>query len=180
MLAGLGAHVIDADQIAHEVMQPDGPAYNAVVQAFGREVLGAGGTIDRGKLGGIVFRDPAALRRLEAVVHPATIAEVGRRITQAREPVVVIEAIKLIEAGMHRGYDALWVVTAPRPLQIARLMAARGLTEEAAILRIDAQPPQEQKVALADLVIVNDSDLSALRQQVEKAWAQTLANQTVP
>jgi dephospho-CoA kinase len=172
MLAELGARVIDADKVAHEVMQPTGPAYNAVVQAFGRGILAADGSIDRARLGAIVFRDPAALRQLETLVHPATAAEVDRRIAQAVEPVVIVEAIKLIEAGMHRHYDALWVVTAPRPLQIARLVAMRGLTDEEAALRVDAQPPQEEKAALADRVIVNDGDLDQLRTKVEAAWAQ--------
>ena len=133
--------------------------------------------MDRGKLGEIVFRDPNALQRLEAAVHPATIAEVTRRITEASEPVVVVEAIKLIEAGMHRGYDALWVVTAPRSLQIIRLVSTRGLTEEAAALRVDSQPPQEEKVAVADLVIANDSDLDALREKVQAAWSEIRASQ---
>jgi dephospho-CoA kinase len=172
MLVRLGAHVIDADQVAHEVMQPGGPAYDAVIKTFGAGILATGGAIDRAKLGAIVFRDPDALRRLEAAVHPATIIEVGQRIVQASEPVVVVEAIKLIEAGMHHAYDTLWVVTAPRPTQIARLMATRGLTEEEAALRVDAQPPQEEKAAVADLVIVNDGNLAELREKVEAAWAQ--------
>lgn len=180
MLAELGARVIDADRVAHEVMRPGGPAYDAVVKAFGPEILAGDGTIERGKLGAIVFRDPDALRRLEAAVHPATIAEVARRIGRATEPVVVVEAIKLIEAGMHHGYDALWVVTAPRSLQIARLMAGRGLAEEEAALRVDAQPPQEEKAALADLVIVNDGDLNGLREKVKKAWAGIQASRANP
>lgn len=179
MLAELGATVIDADKIAHEVMEPGGPAYDGVVGAFGPEILAADGTINRGKLGAIVFRDPRALRRLEAVVHPATITKVDERIARAETLVVVVEAIKLIEAGMHRGYDALWVVTAPRPLQITRLVTQRGLTEEQAVLRIDAQAPQEEKAALADLVIVNDGDLAALREQVEAAWAQVQTKHTL-
>jgi dephospho-CoA kinase len=177
MLAALGACVIDADKVAHEVMAPGGPAYDAVVRAFGQEILTLDGTIDRGRLGAIVFRDPEALRRLEAAVHPETTAEVTRRITEADEPVIVVEAIKLIEAGMHRNYDALWVVTAPRPLQIARLVDTRGLTAEEAALRVDAQPPQEEKIAVADLVLVNDGDLDTLREQVEAAWSKLRASQ---
>jgi dephospho-CoA kinase len=177
MLADLGAHVIDADKVAHEVMQPGRPAYDAVVASFGPEILAADGTIDRGKLGAIVFADPAALDRLETVVHPATIAEVDRRIAAAAAPIVVVEAIKLIEAGMHRAYDALWVVTAPRSLQIARLVAQRGQTEEQAVLRIDAQPPQEDKAALANLVIVNDGDLATLKEKVDSAWIQVQTSQ---
>ena len=175
MLDELGARAIDADKVAHEVMAPGGPAYDAVVHAFGREILAPDGTLDRGKLGAIVFRDPDALRRLEGAVHPATIAEVTRRIIEATEPVVVVEAIKLIEAGMHRAYDALWVVTAPRSLQIERLVHNRGLTKEAAALRVDAQPPQEEKAAIADLVIANDGDLDALREKVQAAWSEIRA-----
>lgn len=170
MLADLGAYVIDADKVAHEVMRPGGAAHEPVLEAFGPGILAADGSIDRGSLGQIVFRDPEALRRLEAAVHPVTIAEVERRIAQATETVVVVEAIKLIEAGMHRGYDALWVVTAPRSLQIARLMQARGLSEEDAALRVDAQPPQQEKAAVADLVLVNDGSLAQLREMVETAW----------
>jgi len=154
MLAELGAHVIDADRVAHEVMTPGGPAYDAVASTFGPAILAPDGSIDRGELGAIVFRDPNALQRLETAVHPATIAEVTRRITEASEPVVVVEAIKLIEAGMHRGYDALWVVT-----------------------RVDSQPPQEEKVAVADLVITNDGDLDALREKVQAAWSESRASQ---
>ncbi len=170
MLARLGARVIDADKVAHTVMQPGGPAYGAVVDAFGPEILSPDDTIDREKLGAIVFRDPAALRRLEEAVHPATIAEIDRLMAQTAEPVVVIEAIKLIEAGMHRHYDSLWVVTAPRELQISRLQSTRGLTEQEAALRVDAQPPQEEKIARADLVITNDGDLTSLQDKVKAAW----------
>ncbi len=172
MLAELGARVIDADQVAHEAMRPGGPAFQAVLDAFGPGILGADGSIDRVRLGGIVFRDAAALKRLEALVHPAVIAEVEARIARAEEPVVVVEAIKLIEAGMHRRYDALWVITAPRELQIARLMRERGLTEEEAALRVDAQPPQEEKAARADVVIVNDGGLDELWQRVEEEWSR--------
>jgi dephospho-CoA kinase len=172
MLAGLGAQVIDADQVAHQVMRPGGPAYDQVVEAFGPEILDGDGQIDRHVLGELVFRDPDALRRLEAAVHPATIAEVGQRIAQATAAIVVIEAIKLIEAGMHRAYDRLWVVTAPRLLQIQRLVSARGLTEAEAELRVDAQSPQREKAKLADQVFVNDGDLDQLREKVRTAWAQ--------
>jgi len=172
MLAELGATVIDADRVAHEVMEPGGPAFAGVVDAFGPEILTPGGTIDRRTLGDIVFRDPAALARLEAAVHPAVILEVGRRIAAAEAAVVVVEAIKLIEAGMHRAYDALWVVTAPREVQIERLVRERGLTHDEAALRVDAQPAQEEKAALADRVLVNDGTPAQLRARVRAAWQQ--------
>lgn len=172
MLAGLGAGVIDADKVVHELMQPGGPAYGPVVDAFGPAVVAEDGYIDRGKLGAIVFRDPAALQRLELAVHPRVMVEVDNRIRQAPEAVVVIEAIKLIESGLHLRCDTLWVVTTPRQLQIARLVATRGLTEAEAALRVDAQPSQAEKAELADLVIVNDGDLGELRQKVEAGWAR--------
>jgi dephospho-CoA kinase len=172
VLAGLGARVIDADTVAHEVMEPDGPAYAAVLEVFGRAILAADGSIDRAKLGSIVFHDPAKLRELEAAVHPEVAAEVEEQIDRASEQVVVVDAIKLIEAGMHRRCDTLWVVTAPRPLQISRLVSTRGLSESEAALRVDAQPPQEEKAALADVVLVNQGSLDELRTKVESAWVQ--------
>jgi dephospho-CoA kinase len=175
VLAELGADVIDADEVAHQVMEPGGPAYQGVIDAFGPGIVDEAGRIDRGRLGAIVFRDEEALARLEEVVHPATLAEVGRRIARAEAGVVVVEAIKLIEAGMHRLYDALWVVTAPRAKQMERLVTHRGLGAEEAAVRVDAQPPQEEKVALADRVFVNDGDLAALEAEVRAAWAELTA-----
>ncbi|MEJ2209530.1 MAG: dephospho-CoA kinase [Anaerolineae bacterium] len=175
MLERLGARLIDADQVAHEVMRPGGPAYPAVVEAFGPQILANDGSVDRGKLGAIVFRDPQALRRLERAVHPATVARVDELIAAAREPVVVVEAIKLIEAGMDRGYDELWVVTAPRRLQIRRLVERRGLSEAEAALRVDAQPPQQEKAALADRLFVNDGGLDELEKNVRQAWQEIAA-----
>jgi dephospho-CoA kinase len=184
ILAEKGALVIDADKVAHRVMEPGGPAYRGVVEAFGPGILAAegaadGAAIDRRRLGDIVFADEDALQRLEAIVHPVVIVEVDRQIAEATEPAIVVEAIKLIEAGMHRRYDALWVVTAPRPVQIKRLVQSRGLTEKEAALRVDAQPPQEEKAARADRVIVNDGDLTDLQAQVDKAWAQLWAGPPV-
>jgi dephospho-CoA kinase len=172
MLAEWGAQVIDADRVAHQVMQPNGPAYDQVVEAFGSEILSPDGQIDRGVLGDLVFRDAGALHRLEAAVHPATIAAVAQRITETTAAIVVVEAIKLIESGMHHAYDTLWVVTAPRALQIRRLVSERGLAPEQAVLRVDAQPPQEEKVRLADRVFVNDGDLEQLREKVRGAWTE--------
>jgi dephospho-CoA kinase len=172
ILARLGARVIDADKVAHEVMRPGGPAYGAVVQVFGRQILAADGTVDRAKLGPIVFRDADALRRLERAVHPATKARVEDLVARATEPVVVVEAIKLIEAGMHRRCDQLWVVTAPRSLQIRRLVEQRGMSQTEAALRVDAQPPQQQKAVLADRHFVNDGDLLELEKSVREAWQE--------
>ncbi|MFQ5812073.1 MAG: dephospho-CoA kinase [Anaerolineae bacterium] len=170
MLERLGARAIDADALAHEVMEKGTPVWQAVVQEFGEDILGRNGSINRKKLGSIVFADEAALRRLEAIVHPVVIARTKKLIESSQEPVVVVEAIKLIKAGMHRTYDALWVVTCRQEQQLARLVEQRGLTEEEARQRIEAQPPQEAKLALADVVIDNHGSLDETWRQVKREW----------
>ncbi len=170
MLRRLGAETIDADCIAHQVIEPQGPAYQAVVEAFGPEILRPDGAIDRRKLGAIVFQDRDALKRLEALTHPAIGEEIRRRLAEADAHVVVIEAIKLVESGMHTQGDALWIVTASREEQVRRLMRDRHLTRAEAEQRINAQPPIEPKLALADVVIHNDGSLDELWEQVKAAW----------
>jgi len=176
MLTELGARVIDADAVAHQVMSRGGPVYAAVVEAFGPDILRLDGEINRARLGAIVFADAEALRRLEAIVHPEVITRVDALVREASEPVVVIEAIKLIEAGMHRNCHALWVVTCSREQQIARLMRTRGLSEAEAVLRVDAQPPQAEKIALADVVIDNSHTLDETWRRVEAEW-EKLSNE---
>lgn len=171
MLVELGAAHIDADRVAHAVVAPDGPAYPAVVAAFGPEILKPNGEIDRRALGTRVFANPQALARLEALVHPPTIVEVNRRIAKSDAPVVVVEAIKLLESGMAEHYDAIWVTTCPRDEQIRRLMTYRGLDRAAAMARVDAQPPQAEKLSRADVIIDTHGPLEKTRTQVEAAWA---------
>ncbi len=171
ILAELGAAGIDADKVAHQVMLPGEPAYAQIVAEFGPELAPNGGPINRTQLGQIVFSDPAALARLESIVHPAVTLRIRQLVASAQAPAVVIEAIKLLEAGLSVHLcDKIWVVTAPRAVQIRRLMATRGLSEAEAILRIDAQPPQEEKIARADVVIDNSGSLEEVRRQVENAW----------
>lgn len=170
MLAQLGAQVIDADRVAHELIAPGTPTWQAVVEEFGPDILRKDRTIDRVRLGDIVFTDPQALARLEAILHPAVIEEVNRCIRASDARVVVVEAIKLIEAGMHRGYDGLWVVICRPEQQRARLMAQRGMDEVQVRQRMATQSPQAEKVALADVVIDNSGSLAETRAQVERAW----------
>jgi dephospho-CoA kinase len=170
ILKCLGARVIDADALVHQLMAKGMPVWRAILDEFGEGILGSDGEIDRERLGAIVFADAEALKRLEAIVHPAVTARVDELIRQATEPVVVVEAIKLIEAGWHRTYDALWVVTCPKEQQVERLMRTRKLSREEALLRIEAQPPQENKIALADVVIDNSGGLKEMREQVEREW----------
>ncbi|MGC9521157.1 MAG: dephospho-CoA kinase [Anaerolineae bacterium] len=172
MLVELGAELIDADRVAHAVMAPEGAAYEPVVEAFGSDILAQDGTIDRGKLGRRVFSDPAALRRLEALVHPPVIAAVERRIACSSAPVVVVEAIKLLESGMAASYEAIWVTTCSSATQLERLVKGRGMDSDAALQRIRAQPPQEEKLAQADVVIDTEGTLDETRAQVRTAWCE--------
>lgn len=172
-LVALGAEGIDADRVAHEVMAPNGPAYERIVQEFGRDILAADGRIDRARLGRLVFAEPAALARLEAIVHPAVGDELVRRVAATQAPVVVIEAIKLLEAGLGRRLcDEVWVTRCARRQQIARLRAGRGMTEAEARRRLALQMPVRRMVAQADLVIDTGGTPAETHLQVVTAWAQ--------
>lgn len=171
MLADLGADVLDADALVHALQRKGAPAYDAIVSAFGADFLQPDGEIDRRKLGEIVFADQARLRELEAILHPAVLVESQRRIAETTADIVVYEAIKLIEAGRHTMCDAVWVVAAPREVQIARLMRDRNMSEAEASRRIDAQPPPEEKLKYATVVIDNGGSIEATRSQVVSAYA---------
>lgn len=179
MLAARGADVLDADQVTRIVMQPGQPAYQRIVETFGAVILEApGGPIDRPALGRTVFGDTAQLRRLEAIVHPATreyilgwLREHDRQAGAAgRKHTVVVDAIRLIEGGYGAICDAVWVVACEGDAQVRRLVEQRGMSEADARQRIAAQPPQAEKLAVADIVIDNSGDLAATEAQVEAAW----------
>ncbi|MDP8922833.1 MAG: dephospho-CoA kinase [Chloroflexota bacterium] len=172
LLAERGAEYVDADRLVHALMEPDTPENDAIVARFGPAVRGPDGRIDRRALGSLVWTDPAALADLEALLHPGVRAEVRRRIAATRAPVIVVDAIKLIEGGLYREMDAVWVVTCPRDEQVRRLVETRGLTEAEAEARIGAQGPQEEKVRHATVVIHNDGSLADLERQVCAAWRQ--------
>ena len=181
MLSDLGAHVIDADALVHELQRKGTPVWARIVGKFGEEILRADGEIDRARLGALVFSDPEALHRLESIVHPAVGAEIEHQLSDLGPPassfrVIVIEAIKLIEAGLNKRCNALWVVTSRPEVQLKRLMRTRGLSEADAQVRIAAQPPQSEKVALADVLIENDTTVGNLRTQVIRHWNQILHN----
>ena len=170
MLGQLGAEVIDADKVVHTLMQPKSEVWRRIVEEFGQGVLKPNGEIDRAVLGSIVFDDAEALRRLERIVHPAVTAAVRAMVQHSKAKVVVVEAVKLIEAGMHRGYDSVWVVTCRHEQELARLMRERGLTREEAEARLGAQPSLEEKLRQADVVIDNSGSLEDTRRQVKAGW----------
>lgn len=171
LLVARGAEYVDADRLVHALMEPGRPEHGRIVERFGPEVVTSDGRIDRPKLGGIVFADPAALRELEAILHPGVRAEIRRRLAASAAPIFVVDAIKLIEGGLAREMDAVWVVTCPRAEQVRRLMVDRGLTQEQAEVRISAQSPQEEKVRHATVVIDNGGTLAETARQVEAALA---------
>jgi dephospho-CoA kinase len=170
-LASRGAHIIDADKVAHRAMEPGGPAYQPILEAFGSEILDENGWIDRKALGRIVFADAAALQRLEAISHPAVYAMIHREIAKSRAQIVVIEAIKLLEGQTHQLCDEIWVVTARPETQLQRLMEQRGMTRESALQRMRAQPPQAEKVRRADRVIENDGSPADLHRLLDILWS---------
>jgi len=176
ILAELGARVIDADRIGHEVYRPGTEGFRRIVEAFGSGVVGADGSIDRRALGALVFADPAARARLNAIVHPLIVAELQRRLVAARAedgPPIVIEAAIMLEAGWRGLVDRVWVVSTRPEHAIARVVASRELGPAEVERRLAAQMPDAERRRLADLVIGNDGDPAALRREVEKAW-QTL------
>jgi dephospho-CoA kinase len=174
MLAELGARVVDADRIGHWVYRPGSEGFRAVVDAFGAGVVAPDGTIDRAKLGAIVFADAAARGRLNAIVHPLIGQELAARIAAARddgyEGPVVVEAAVLIEAGWRPLVDRLWVVSVDRETAVGRVVASRGVSRADVERRVDAQLSDAERRRMADLVIDNGGGLDALRAQVEAAW----------
>ncbi len=166
-----GAAVLDADKLAHAAMAPGGPAYEGVVAAFGPAIVGPSGVIDRKALGAIVFAEAAQLARLEAIVHPAVFVLAQQALDATDAPVVVIEAIKLLESGrLLRLCDEVWVVVADEATQIRRLMESRGMDDTEARRRMAAQSPQAEKVKQADRVIDNSGSPAELYAQLDAIW----------
>lgn len=172
LAAERGALTIDADRVVHELLDGDEAIQTAVVEVFGPDVRRADGRIDRARLGQIVFANPGALARLEGLLHPATRAEIARRVAAATQPVVMIEAIKLLEGPLAAACDVIWVTTCSRDCQLERLRVCRGMDPAAAASRIDAQPPQAEKIARADVVIDTEGLMSNTQAQFERAWAE--------
>ena len=172
MLGDSGADVIDADKVAHSIMQSGTDVHAQIVDTFGVGVLREDGEIDRAKLGVIVFASPRTLACLEAIVHPATLDSIQHQIDNSSARFIVVEAIKLIESGMVDSYDSIWVTTCPSEEQIRRLVNGRGMSHAAAVQRVQSQPPQAKKVSRADVVIDTSGSMSQTCEQVKKAWAE--------
>ncbi|MFD6923274.1 dephospho-CoA kinase [Streptomyces sp. NPDC059944] len=171
LLVEYGAVLIDADRIAREVVEPGTPGLTAVVDAFGEDVLTADGTLDRPRLGSIVFADPERLATLNAIVHPL-VGTRSRALEDAApaDAVVVHDVPLLAENGLAPLYDLVIVVDARPETQLDRLVRLRGMTEKDARARMAAQAPREKRLAVADIVIDNDVPLADLERRVADVW----------
>jgi dephospho-CoA kinase len=163
-----GASLVDTDLLAREVVAPGSPLLADIVAHFGTGVLQADGTLDRGRLRDKVFTDPAERRWLEALTHPAIRALTDQRCDSATGPYVIVAIPLLVETGGADRFDRVLVVDCDPELQIARLQARDGVSSRAATQMLAAQATREQRLAVADDVILNDGDIATLRDQVEK------------
>ena len=173
-LASFGCHLIRADDLGHAAIAPDGEAYAAVVDEFGRGILKEDASIDRRKLGELVFGDPERLARLNALVHPAIFRMEEQRIAEIEtndpDRIVVVEAAIMIEAGSHTRYQKLIVAVCSEEQQIERAMRRDGLSREAVEARLRRQLPLVEKVRLADYVIDTSGPKENTVRQTEKVY----------
>ncbi len=179
LLAELGAPIIDADQVGHAIYAPDGPAYPDMMAAFGEGILAPDRTIDRKKLGPIVFADPAALKRLNSIVHPKMFARMREMVdamrTGGERKPIMIEAAILIEANWQPLFNEIWLVVASRERVIERVERDRGLKPEQTEARIKAQLSDDDRRKYATTVVTNNGTIDELRTKVGDLWQGVLS-----
>jgi len=183
LLRRWGVHVIDADAVSRLVMQPGGPAHAELVEAFGRDILNADQTINRRRLGRLVFSDDRARERVNAITHPRVIAAVLAELAALRERgvgVAVVEAPLLIEASMVRLVDEVWVVAVDEPTQLERLMRRDQCSLEDAKKRVGAQLPLAAKLCHAHRIIDNNGTEEETRRQLESIWKELRQSGKLP
>jgi dephospho-CoA kinase len=178
LLAEHGAIIIDADALAREVVEPGTPGLAAVVERFGADVLQPDGSLDRAKLAGVVFNDETARHDLNAIVHPLVGTRTVELMAAAPENAIVVYDVPLlVESEMASGFDVVVVVLADEASRVSRL-AGRGMPEDDARARIRAQATDEQRRAVADVVIDNNGTIEDLRRQVEAVWERLVHART--
>lgn len=177
----LGAYTIDADILARQVVEPGRPAYQQILDEFGKEILDSEGNIDRARLADIVFRDEQARLKLNAIVHPPILEEEARQMreieglgSRARSPMIVTDAALMIEVGSYRRYDFVVVVYCPPNVQLQRLLRRNDMDEEMALLRMRSQMPPLEKVKYADFVIETTGKMSETARQVQQVYRELL------
>ena len=175
LLAARGAQIVDADRIAREVVEPGTPGLEAVVAAFGPGVLTHDGALDRPALAAVVFADPEARRRLDGIVHPLVRARATELVAAAPPDAVVVQDVPLlVETGQAGSYDLVLVVEADLETRVRRLVG-RGLSEDDARARIAAQATDDQRRAVADVVLDNSGTVEDLEVQVDRFWTERVA-----
>ena len=165
-----GAEVIDADRVYRDLLAPRSALWKRVVDRFGPTIVGSDGNIDRAALADIVFADPDALGELDRITHPAVIAEIRDRIAQTSSPLVVLEAVKLVQSGLAADVDALWFITADPETRLRRLISRSGMDEASARTRIAAAPSTVPEGVTVDAIIDNSDDLASTSSAVDDAW----------
>lgn len=170
MLEHVGAYGIDADSLAHRAIMKGAPGYQPTIETFGRWILDEEKQIDRDKLAKVVFTNSGALRALEKISHPLVRQAIEVLARRAKQKVIVIEAIKLLETDLHTFCDQIWVTEATPQKQLSRLVRKRKMSPEDAQQRIDAQASQQEKLKAADVVIANTGTFEETWNQVSKAW----------
>jgi len=180
ILRQLGGEIIDADQLARDVVEPEQPAWKQILEEFGRGVVTAAGTLDRKKLGAIVFADPERRKRLEAITHPAIRARFQARLdelaAQGFAGIVVFDAPVMIESGNYKNMDRLVVVVTDDATQAARLQERDGTDEAEGRRKIASQMPLAEKAKLADYVIDNSGTREATAAEVRRVFAALMAD----
>ncbi len=179
-MAEMGAFVLDADSIAHEMTAPGGAAHDDIVQRFGGDFFDAEGNLRRSQLARRIFTDATEREALNAIVHPKVIAEIERRLERylviGHAPVAVVDAALLVETGEYKRFHRLVVVRCGRDAQLQRLMARSGMSSDEALARIDSQYGLESKLAVADYIIDTDTTLRETRHETEQVYGKLLGD----
>jgi len=181
MFRDLGAKIIDADILGHSVILPYKPAWKKIIKLFGEDILGNDLTIDREKLGKIVFADQALLKKLNKITHPEIIKLIKKEINLARnkthnqEKILVIDAALIYEAKIDKIMDKIIVVYIDEDEQIKRLIKRNNLSKDEALQRVKSQIPMKEKIKMADYVIDNNDTLDKTKKQVETIWQELIS-----
>ncbi|HEX2173016.1 MAG TPA: dephospho-CoA kinase [Dehalococcoidia bacterium] len=174
ILADLGAYIMDADKVGHEMLLPQTEVWHDIIATWGRDLLTEDDQIDRRKLGAIVFSDPAALQKLNSISHPRMKKVMADRLATLRQegqvPVVIVEAAILIEAKWYDIVDRVWMTHAAEGVAVRRLQARNGMSEEEALKRIRSQLTADERAKYAQLIIDTDCTLDELHQKTEQVW----------
>lgn len=180
MLQEKGCSLVDADVVAHELYARDRALVQILAGEFGSEILWSDGSLNRKRLGSMVFGKPEALAALNRIVHPALVVAMRERILSTLRVMnrVVVDAALIIEMGFAKEVDYLVLITATKETRLQRLMARSGFTYDEALRRIDSQVPEESKLQYADFIIKNETTRGYLQEQVDALWDEILARET--